>query len=204
MSNSETVPLLAPETSCTYRTYPQRFYVLFVFFLLSFNQNIIWLTFSPIARNAEKYYQMSEATVDLLLNWQSILFIPFLPLAYILLNKQHGLRKCVMLVATLIFIATILRLIPLIISHPSSPHFHTISMPFLHAGHILNAICYPLVTAPVSQLSCEWFGLNERTRATTIAIIANNFGGTIGYVISPFIVSSPECVPENKSCCNVA
>ncbi|UJR11507.1 hypothetical protein I4U23_015688 [Adineta vaga] len=196
MSDSETVPLAPSDYSSTYRVYPQRFYVLFVFFLLSFDQNIIWLTFSPIARNAEKYYQMNEATIDLLLNWQSILFIPFLPLAYIILNKQNGLRKCVMLVATLTFLGTILRLIPLIISHSSSPHFHSISMPFLHAGHILNAICYPLVTAPVSQLSCEWFGLNERTRATTIAIIANNFGGTIGYVTSPFIVSSPECVPR--------
>jgi FLVCR family MFS transporter len=196
MSDSETMSLVSSGSSCTYRLYPQRFYVLFVFFLLSFDQNLIWLTFSPIARNAEIYYGMSEATVDLLLNWQSILFIPCLPLAYILLNKKNGLRKCVILVAILTFISTILRVIPLIVSDSSSPNFHKISMPFLHAGHILNAVCYPLVTAPVSQLSCEWFGLNERTRATTIAIIANNFGGTIGYVTSPFIVYSPECVPR--------
>ncbi|CAF1321872.1 unnamed protein product [Adineta steineri] len=197
MSDGESVPLLSPpDASCTYKLYSQRFYVLFVFFFLSFDQNLIWLTFSPIARNAEEYYKMSEATIDLLLNWQSILFIPCLPFVYILLNKQNGLRKCVMLVAILTFISTILRIIPLVISNSSSPHFHEISMPFLHAGHILNAICYPLVTAPVSQLSCEWFGLNERTRATTIAIIANNFGGTIGYIMNPLIVHSPSDVPR--------
>ena len=92
MSDSETTSLVQSESSSsttTYRLYPQRFYVLFVFSLLSFNQNVIWLTFSPIARNAEKYYGMSEATVDLLLNWGSIIFIPCLPLTYILLNKNE-------------------------------------------------------------------------------------------------------------------
>ena len=112
------------------------------------------------------------------------------------MNKNNGLRKCVILVAILAFISTILRVIPLIITDPSSSYFHSISMPFLHAGQILNAACGPLMMAPVSQLSCSWFGVNERTRATTIAIVANNFGGTIGYIISPFIVYSPECVPR--------
>jgi sugar phosphate permease len=196
MSDTEAVPLLSSQSSGTYHLYPRRFYVLFVFSFLSFNQNLIWLTFSPIARNAEIFYDMSEATVDLLLNWGSIVFIPCLPLTYILLNKHNGLRKCVNLIAILGFTATILRIIPLIITNPLSPNFHSISMPFLHVSQILNAICNPLTAAPVSQLSCAWFGLNERTLATTIAIVANNFGGTIGFIISPFIVYSPDCVPR--------
>ena len=196
MSDSETVSLVSSDASSTYRLYPHRFYVLFIFSLLSFNQNLFWLTFSPIARNAEKYYQMSEATVDLLFNWGSIIFIPCLPLTFILLNKHNGLRHCVILAAVIGFISTLLRVIPIVITSPSSPHFHSISMTFLHAGQILNAACGPLIMAPVSQLSCLWFGLNERTRATTIAIVANNFGGTVGFLISPAIVYSPECVPR--------
>jgi hypothetical protein len=50
--------------------------------------------------------------------------------------------------------------------------------------------------APVSQLSCLWFAPHERTRATTIAIITHSFGKTVGFVISPFIVSSPDYVPR--------
>lgn len=49
--------------------------------------------------------------------------------------------------------------------------------------------------APVSQLSCLWFAPHERTRATTVAIFANNFGAPVGFVISPFIVSSPDNIP---------
>jgi MFS family permease len=50
--------------------------------------------------------------------------------------------------------------------------------------------------APVSQLSCLWFAPHERTRATTVAIFANNFGATIGFLISPYIVSAPDDVPN--------
>jgi MFS family permease len=50
--------------------------------------------------------------------------------------------------------------------------------------------------APVSQLSCLWFKPDERTRATTLAIIANSFGSTIGFLISSWIVTTPEQVPN--------
>ena len=193
---TESVLIVSPiPTTPAYIVYPQRFYVLFVFSFLSFNQTIIWLTFSPIAKSAEQHYKIDEATIDLLLNWGPIIFIPCLPLTYILLNKHHGLRKCVILLAITDFIAAAVRVIPMIITSPSSEHFSAISLPFLHAGQILNAACGPLVMVPVSQLSCLWFAPNERTRATTIAILASNFGSTVGFVISPLIVSSPNNVP---------
>ena len=34
---------------------PARFYILFAFCLLSFNQCLFWITFSPIASNAKLY-----------------------------------------------------------------------------------------------------------------------------------------------------
>ncbi|CAF0785698.1 unnamed protein product [Adineta ricciae] len=191
--NMEVVPIIS--TTPAYVLYPHRFYVLFVFSLLAFNQCLIWLTFSPIARATEAYYNITESTVDLLLNWGPIIFIPCLPLTYILLNKHHGLRNCVIILALVDFVAALVRVLPVVITTPSSPHFSSIALPFLHMGQILNAACGPLVMAPVSQLSCLWFAPNERTRATTIAIMANNFGSTVGFVISPFIVSSPDRVP---------
>jgi MFS family permease len=183
-------------TTPIYVLYPHRFYVLFVFSFLAFNQCLIWLTFSPIARSVEIYYHIDEATVDLLLNWGPIIFIPCLPLTYILLNKHHGLRCCVIILALTDFLAAFVRVLPIVITSPSSPHFSSISLPFLHFGQILNAACGPLVMAPVAQLSCLWFPPHERTRATTFAILANNFGSTVGFVISPYIVSSPDYVPH--------
>ena len=192
MISSDTV-LVHP---LTYNLDRRRFYVLFLFAFLAFNQCWIWLTFSPIARSAEQYYHISEATIDLLLNWGPIIFIPCLPLTYFLLNQSNGLRNCVVLLAILDFFAAMIRVIPSVIIHPSNPHFTTISLVFLHLGQILNAACGPLVMAPVSQLSCLWFAPHERTRATTIAIFSNSFGLTMGFLISPWIVTIPDNVPH--------
>ncbi|CAF5149580.1 unnamed protein product, partial [Rotaria magnacalcarata] len=184
------------QTKPVYVLYTQRFYVLFMFSFLAFNQCLIWLTFSPIARSTEVYYNISEATVDLLLNWGPIIFVPCLPLTYILLNKHNGLRSCIVLLSIVDFLAALVRILPIVITKPSSPNFSSISLPFLHFGQILNAACGPLAMAPVSQISCLWFAPHERTRATTVAVLANYFGSTIGFVISPFIVSSPDYVPH--------
>ena len=167
----------------------------FLFFSL-FNQCLFWLTFSPISQSTQTYYRINENTVNLLLNWGPIIFIPCLPLAYILLNKRHGLRRTVILLAITDFIAIFLRIFPTMIISPSNPYFTSISLLFIHIGQVLNAACGPLVMAPVSQLSCLWFKSDERTRATTVAIMAPAFGSTIGFLISPWIVNAPEHVPN--------
>lgn len=182
--------------SAVYVLYPKRFYVLGVFSLLAFNQCAIWLTFSPISPSTQEYYTISSATVDLLLNWGPIMFIPTLPLTYLLLNTRNGLRRCVTLLAIACFVATLLRVISSIIISPSSPNFRVVSLSFIHAGQIINAACGPLVMAPVSQLSCLWFGPDERTRATTLAIMANIFGATVSFLVNPAIVSRPENLPH--------
>ncbi|UJR11899.1 hypothetical protein I4U23_016077 [Adineta vaga] len=178
-----------------YVVYRQRFYILGVFSFLAFNQCAFWLTFSPVSPSTQLYYGIPSSTVDLLLNWGPIMFIPCLPFIYLLLNRKNGLRLIVRILSISCFISTLLRIIPSIVTSPSSPHFKSISLPFIHAGQIINAACGPLVMAPVSQLSCLWFAANERTRATTIAIMANTFGGTISFLINPAIVSQPSNVP---------
>ncbi len=170
-------------------------YSVYFRFLLS-TSALFWLTFSPISPSTQIYYGISSATVDLLLNWGPILFIPCLPLSYLLFNRKNGLRRTVILLAIAFFVATLLRVIPSIITSPSSPNFRAISLPFIHAGQIINAACGPLAMGPVSQLSSLWFGPGERTRATTLAIMASIFGGTLSFLINPSIVSRPANVPN--------
>jgi hypothetical protein len=194
------IPDVPTETS-VYKVYRRRFYVLAVFSFLTFNQSMIWLTFSPIARNTETYYNITEATVDLFLNWGSIIFIPCLPLTSILLNKHDGLRYCVVLLAITTFIATLCRVLPsIIVTAASNLDFNTVALPFIHIGQILNAACGPLAMAPVSQLSSMWFAPRERTRATSIAIFANNLGSAVGFAVSPLIVVLPEHIPRLLYC----
>jgi hypothetical protein len=180
----------------SFRVYPQRFWVLFIFVFLAFNQCMFWLTFSPIAGSTKTFYHVTEATVDLLLNWGPIIFLPTLPLIYLLLNSYHGLRKCVLIFAIVPVIATCLRLIPSVVISSTNPNFHDITVPFLHVGQILIAITGPIAMALVSQLSCIWFAPDERTRATTAAILGTNLGGAAGFLVPPFLVSEPWHVPR--------
>lgn len=179
-----------------YRVYPQRFWVLFVFAFLSFNQYMFWLTFSPIAVSAEQYYQITETTIDLLLNWGPIIFLPTLPLIYFLVHTHHGLKRCVLIFAIVLVIATMIRLIPSIIFSPSDANFHRIAVPFLHLGQILIAMTGPICMGLVSQLSCLWFAPHERTRATTFVIVGGSLGAAIAFLISPHLVSDPSRVPR--------
>ncbi|CAF3733736.1 unnamed protein product [Rotaria sordida] len=179
-----------------FRVYPQRLWVLFIFAFLAFNQTMFWLTFSPIASSAEKFYNISEATVDLLLNCGPIIFLPTLPVVYLLLNTHHGLRKCVLIFAIVPVIATLLRLFPLIITSSTNRNFHNIALPFLFIGQILIATTGPISMALVSQLSCIWFAPYERTRATTFAILGAILGGAAAFVIEPRLVMKAEHVPR--------
>ena len=195
MDSSSSSVCLTQE-SHAFRVYPQRFWILFIFVFLSFNQCMFWLTFSPIAGSTIDFFHVDEATVDLLLNWGPIIFLPSLPFVYLLLNTHHGLRKCILILAIVSLVATCLRLIPLIATSPTDAHFHDTALPFLHVGQILIAVTGPIVMALVSQLSCMWFAPHERTRATTIAILGPSLGGAVGFLVPPFLVSEAEQVPR--------
>jgi hypothetical protein len=194
MQSSLSEVYLIRETN-VFRVYPQRFWVLFVFSFLAFNQCMFWLTFSPIASSTEQFYNVTEATVDLLLNWGPIIFLPTLPLTYLILNTHHGLRKCVLIFAIVSLVATVIRLIPSVVISRSHRYFHDITVPFLHIGQILIAATGPIGMALVSQLSCLWFAPHERTRATTIAILGSSLGGAAAFLISPNLVTGPAHVP---------
>lgn len=185
-----------PIPSAEFRVYPQRFWILFLYSFLTFNQCMFWLTFSPIASSTIDFYHVDEATVDLLLNWGPIIFLPTLPLVYLTLNSHHGLRKCLLTYAVVSVVATALRLLPSWITSPSAAHFHDTALPLLHFAQILIAATGPMAMALASQLSCLWFPLHERTRATTIAVLSASLGGAVAFLVSPHLVTEASQVPH--------
>ena len=66
----------------------------------------------------------------------------------------------------------------------------------LHSAQIVNAAVGPPVMASPSLLSAQWFPDDERNRATAVAILANNFGAAIGFVLPGWLnVRTPKAVP---------
>ena len=92
-------------------------------------------------------------------------------------------------------VGMILRCVPNFLWSPSSDAFKSNAIWFLHAAQILNAMAGPFVMSTVSQCSCLWFGVNERARATSVAIFSNNLGAAVGFLQIPALVPRPDAMP---------
>jgi len=91
---------------------PWRWYILALFSLLCSNQNFVWLTFSPLSKSAQTYYDISEAQVDLLLNYGPICFLPAVVLVAHMSSSNRGMRNLLRAAGWMTFMACVLRLIP--------------------------------------------------------------------------------------------
>ena len=91
---------------------PARFYILFAFCLLSFNQCLFWITFSPIASNAKLYYGVDDATIALLMNWGPIIYIPVCFVTSWLTAQNNGLRRVCLGSAVVTAAFMVIRCIP--------------------------------------------------------------------------------------------
>lgn len=119
-----------------------------------------------------------------------IINLPILPFTAHLASHARGMRRCIIFVALSGCIAAALRLVPEII-HPIHPQ----AVYFLHSAQILNAAAGPMVQVTVTMLSSTWFPASERTTSTSIAIISNNLGSAIGFILGPLVVSTGNDIP---------
>lgn len=167
----------------------RRWYLLVVFSLLSFHQSLQWLTFSSIPDETSATFPLVDKfSLFLLLNWGPIVYIPIVVPASWLLTKPNGLRRTVLLSALGILVGSFLRSIPSFVGSAFCKTAYAVA--FLHMGQIVNAAVGPLVMASPSKLSAVWFPDNERTTATAIGAMANNFGSAVGFLLGPWLADA--------------
>ena len=187
----------------------QRWYILLVFSMTSSFQSNTWFTFSSVPDQVEEYYHLKEpksgqvnSTIDLLLNWGPIWFLPAAPIcAYILSYPISGLKITTKIAVILLFLGNIIRCIPCLLDelpfidyNINNGFWHTLI--FLHIGNILNAIAGPFVMGPPSKLSVIWFPEKQRNTATAISAVANTFGNCIAFLLGPLLVTKASDIPK--------
>ena len=64
-----------------------------------------------------------------------------------------------------------------------------------HICAILNGMAGVIVFSAPSAVSSAWFPPGERTTATGIAIVFNNLGNAVSFLLAPAIVPDP---PDNR------
>jgi FLVCR family MFS transporter len=167
-----------------WKLYKRRWYILFIYSMVSMEQSIIWITFSPISDTAENYYGINDFQINLLLAWGTIIYIPFAFVSSYILKEKRGLRIVSLLGAFLAALGSSIRCLSILF--PKKWY----ALYILTIGQILNAAVGPLVMSSPSKLSATWFGEQERTIATSIATLSNYFGSSVGFIIGPYIIQS--------------
>jgi len=170
-----------------YRLYWQRWWVLTVFSLLSLFNNVVCFTFAPINTASKEYYGTQVNLGHL---------VAFFFVAYIIFSfpssrfvDQYGLRWGILLGAWLQVIGNFIRCL----GHRviSDAEFPCVLM-----GQLIASLAQPFFVNPPPLIAATWFGVKERTLATTVAVNSNQFGIAVAYFLAPTIVHAPEDIPS--------
>ena len=66
---------ILPDSQSPTRVYKLRFYILLMFSLLGFTQNMGWNTWGPLTKSAEPVFDWTDADIALLANWGPIAYV---------------------------------------------------------------------------------------------------------------------------------
>lgn len=137
-----------------------------------------WICFSvaPIPAITEAAYQMHPATLVTIFLTTNVMFCFIEPL----LIMRRGLRRVVRDGAWLMFIGCLLR--------GGLPGLPVTSNALVVLGTIFVGAAQPFFQCTPAMLAANWFGADERTLATTIAINANQLGIAMSYMVGSFLV----------------
>lgn len=169
--------------------YKRRWWILLMLCLSVMQNSNNWITFSVCYEETHKEYGWDKLQVDWLIAWGPLLFIPtaiFLPY----LNKIFTFRALMTISNLLMCIGAVIRSFPpdRISPHRDSHGHYSINVLILaHIGQILNAIAAPMVYAIPQQLSAIWFPKEQRTTATSIAVVSGYAGSLISYLTIYYI-----------------
>lgn len=141
--------------------YGRRWYILAVYSLLAFVQGWQWGVPGGISISLEGIYGIDDYTIQFLLNYGPIFYIPFVPVFAWWLDQPGGLRKCTLTGYALMLGGALCRGFAL--------NAAKWSIALLHLGYIFNAIAGPVAMGCVSKLSEHWFPAKQRGLATAIA-----------------------------------
>ncbi|EQC37890.1 hypothetical protein SDRG_04911 [Saprolegnia diclina VS20] len=155
--------------------------------LLSGLNQAICYSYAPIAKMAEASWDYGVESTTLI----TIYFIVYLPFAFVgswVMDKK-GLRYGVLLGAILQAVGASIRYLATA-GHVDS----SFQVLFLVLGQTLAAMAMPFMVNSPPMLSALWFPPSQRAAATSIAVNCNQLGIAVVYLLTPFLVHSPDDV----------
>lgn len=167
------------------RIYPSRFWVVMCFSFFTILQGGLWAIPGPLsgAYSNPSTYGLDGNTIQLLVNWGPIMYLPFAAPFAVWMDRKGGMRGAVLLCHVLTTLGAALRVLA-----GSGTFTLQANMYVLHLSYILNAIAGPVAMGAVGRISELWFPVTSRGTATAIMAESNEFGAMFAYLVGPAMV----------------
>ena len=157
--------------------YGYRWVVLLVYSLITLVLQLQWLTFAPIARQAQAAYGATPFQIDLLsLIFMLVFVVMCLPASHII--DKYGIRVGVGVGAALTGIFGVLKGVG------------AESYALVVTAQVGLAVAQPLVINAVTKVAAHWFPIHERATAVGLATLAQFLGIIIVMILTPMLVTT--------------
>lgn len=166
-------PARPPRTALS----PRRFVVLLIFSLYSLVNAFQWIQYSSISNVFEDFYQVSPLHI----NWLSMVYmVAYVPLIFpaTWLLDTRGLRLTALLGSGLNCLGAWVK------CGSVKQHLFWVTM----LGQILCSVAQVFILGLPSPVASVWFGPKEVSTACATAVLGNQLGTAVGFLLPPVLV----------------
>lgn len=159
-----------------YKVYGRRWFILSVFMMMIAMNQLLWITFAPITRDAASYFRVTDLSIGILSMCFMIVYIfVSIPASWII--DKYGIRIGIGTGAVLTGVFGFLRGL-------SGDNYN-----LLLIAQVGIAAGQPFILNAITKLSARWFPLEERATAAGLGTLSMYVGILLGMVLTPIIVN---------------
>jgi cyanate permease len=159
-----------------FRIYGYRWVMLSVYMIAIAVNQIMWITFAPITRDAALFYGVSDLEIGILsMSFMIVYLIVSIPASWII--DTYGIRAGVGTGVVLTGVFGILR------------GLFSSDYELLLIFQIGIAIGQPFLLNSITKVASRWFPVSERATASGLGTLAMYFGILLGMSLTPFLVN---------------
>ena len=158
----------------TFKVYGYRWIVLLAFMAIVAVNQLLWITFAAITREAMQFYNVSELAIGLLsLSFMVVYLLVSFPASSVI--DTYGIRMGVGIGAVLTGVFGLLR--GLVASNYA----------WVLVAQIAIAIGQPFLLNAITTIAARWFPMEERATASGLGSLAIYLGILIGIALTPYL-----------------
>eukprot|EP00808_Paulinella_micropora_P020424 g8816.t1 len=165
---------------------PIRFWYLFSFCWVAFQQALLSMTFTSLPAEVLHYYPgWTERDINSTLMWNSVFSVIMMFPAGALASRPNGLKLCLQLGGLLVAAGSFVRILPSV-SLSFRENHQALTRLLVNLGQVLNAMAGPLFMVTPTRLSFLWFPQRYRTSITAIAAVSTEVGLAAAFLLPRF------------------